>query len=367
LSVTRINQKSIIEGNDRMPVYKDSKPTKDGRKYYYRVYYTNSSGKRIKGKSKRFKTEKEAKSEEAKFLLKSNEHQQEKISFKMIALDYLENRKQRIKPSTYYDITKIINVHLIPNFVKTIDKITVLDLDNFKKYMDKRGYSVKYKNDLIMYFKGIIKHAKIKYDIYTTIDDKLERYSDRFTPAKKMLFWTYDEFKRFDEVIDDLEYRTLFNLLYFCGLRRCEALALNWHDIINNKIDIQKNVTYKTLNGLWEIITPKTKNSFRIVSIPNKALALLTELNEYRTSFTNFDEEDFIFGISRPLPLTTLQRKFDNYIKKANEGKKKEEKIKEIRLHDLRHSVGTLLHINGADIREIQEWLGHSSISSTNR
>ena len=45
-----------------------------------------------------------------------------------------------------------------------------------------------------------------------------------------MLFWTLEEFEQFDNVIDDLEYKTLFNFLYWTGCRRGEALALNWND-----------------------------------------------------------------------------------------------------------------------------------------
>ena len=40
-------------------------------------------------------------------------------------------------------------------------------------------------------------------------------------------------------------------------------------------------------------------------------------------------------------------------------------KLKKIRFHDLRHSCASLLYANGVSLKEIQEWLGHSDISTT--
>ena len=41
------------------------------------------------------------------------------------------------------------------------------------------------------------------------------------------------------------------------------------------------------------------------------------------------------------------------------------QEMKRIRFHDLRHSCASLLYANGVSLKEIQEWLGHSDISTT--
>ena len=46
-----------------------------------------------------------------------------------------------------------------------------------------------------------------------------------------MQFFTYDEFLKFIDVIDEFDYRTFFEVLYYLGLRQGECCALTWNDI----------------------------------------------------------------------------------------------------------------------------------------
>lgn len=54
-----------------------------------------------------------------------------------------------------------------------------------------------------------------------------------------------------------------------------------------------------------------------------------------------------------------------NFITQNFEITLKNNGLKKIRFHDLRHSCASLLYANGVSLKEIQEWLGHSDISTT--
>ena len=64
----------------------------------------------------------------------------------------------------------------------------------------------------------------------------------------------------------------------------------------------------------------------------------------------------FVFGGSRPVPHSSLDHAFERAIAKAG--------VKPIRIHDLRHSCASLLVAQGVQMKLIQQWLGHSNIST---
>ena len=70
-----------------------------------------------------------------------------------------------------------------------------------------------------------------------------------------------------------------------------------------------------------------------------------------------FSEEWFVFGNELPFRETTIQMRKNKYCKLA--------KVKQIRIHDFRHSCASFLINNGASIVLVSKYLGHSKISIT--
>lgn len=141
--------------------------------------------------------------------------------------------------------------------------------------------------------------------------------------------WNYSEFELFFNSIDEIKYKALFRLLYMSGIRRGELLGLTWNDYRNGYIDINKS--YGS-NGLGK---PKTNNSYRKVFLDNKTINLLNEYYEDVKKIDSFEDDWYIFGGIKPLPLETLRRRKIKYVKKSG--------VKDIRIHDFRHSHVSLL------------------------
>ncbi len=97
-------------------------------------------------------------------------------------------------------------------------------------------------------------------------------FTDPNEIPKEMLFFTYEEFKKFISVEDDILFKILFETLYYCGLRRGELRGLTWKDIDfkNQYLSVNKNIvaTRGDENKTYMVTTPKTKSSIRNIYIP---------------------------------------------------------------------------------------------------
>ena len=162
---------------------------------------------------------------------------------------------------------------------------------------------------------------------FNHIYPKMTNFTDPNERKKEMDFWTHEEFKKFISVEDDLMYRTFFKVVYYCGLRKGEARALDWNDIDfnNNTLTIRKGLS-DNVNGKRYIITsPKTLKSNRILPLSKKFIDDLKALKESVMKYTNFKEDWFVFGNELPLGDDAIRRRKNNNCKLAN--------VKQIRLN----------------------------------
>ena len=194
---------------------------------------------------------------------------------------------------------------------------------------------------------------------FNHIYPKMTNFTDPNERKKEMNFWTYEDFKKFIAVKDDLKYKCFFKTLYFCGLRKDEIRALNWNDIDfkNNTLSVNKGISDNVNGKRYVISSPKTKSSNRTLPLPKEVINELKELKQKCMEYTNFKESWFVLGGELPLGDDAIRRRKNNNCKLAG--------IKQIRLHDFRHSCASLLINNGADITLVAKYLGHTKIDET--
>ncbi|MBE0448399.1 MAG: site-specific tyrosine recombinase XerD [Actinobacteria bacterium] len=145
--------------------------------------------------------------------------------------------------------------------------------------------------------------------------------------------------------IGNIRDRSIIELLYSCGLRVSELTSLDIEDI-----DLR--------NGFLRCFGKGSKE--RIVPLGSYASEALTEyINKSRRHLAGKHRPSALFLNSKGRRLTrqSCWKIVKKYAEKAG--------IKEIYPHSLRHSFATHLLANGADLRAVQELLGHANISTT--
>ena len=359
-----------------MPVFKESNGT-----WTARYNYTDSLGQRHSTKKRGFATKGDA--SKALAVMQVEYHQEHSgITFNTVFAEYLEEQKNKVKPTTHMHYQALYD-HIKDNLGNvSIEKLTVPRYKEFKKYLDNHVVrvikdengndvnvymSVSRKNRCHKFVKTLIKLAFDNYGIINNVPDRVGGWTnvtELDSDDKGLKFITQSDFNLFlEEFEDDIVYYTLFKVLFYQGTRIGEALALTWKDIDFNNGIMKINKTYTgKLNRVYQdhnlyITKPKTKKSIRNIPIEKSTLECLKKLQEYYSDFYEFDNDWFVFGGIIPLSETTICNKKDQALE--NKG------LERITIHQFRHSCATYLFQKGAKPTAVQQYLGHSKLSTT--
>ena len=136
----------------------------------------------------------------------------------------------------------------------------------------------------------------------------------------------------------------------FTGLRQGELVALRWRDVDFSGSAIRFRASYT--NG--HLTSPKS-GKIRSVPMAQRVAEVLARLGQ-REFFT--DDDDIVFaGITGGyLDGSALSKRYRAALRRAG--------LRPLRFHDLRHTFGTRV-IGVADIRRVQEWMGHANVQTT--
>ncbi|UGQ14848.1 site-specific integrase [Yinghuangia sp. ASG 101] len=183
-------------------------------------------------------------------------------------------------------------------------------------------------------------------------------------PPSPVMVWTPEQTGRFlDRVQDDRLY-ALWYLIAFRGLRRGEACGTRWIDV--DLTSLQLTVAKQLVVDGWEVYEdqPKTDAGARTIALDVATGSVL------RAHRTQQDRERREWGDAWTDTGRAFTREDGSWLNpKALTGRFRDlcarAALPPIRLHDLRHGAATIAHAAGADLKTIQEMLGHSSIAIT--
>lgn len=285
---------------------------------------------------------------------------------------YLEDIELTHQSTTIDSIKYRYNANIGPKFGEMeLSQITSETIKEFQKDLisgkirktKTEKFSISYINIIVSLFKRLMKYAYlmeyIKADYrYLKNLNLIVDAVDKEAYIDKQIIWKLPEFNQFIDKVDDEKYKVLFNILFFCGLRKGEILALRWKnvDLINNTITI--NSTASKVIGKGQIIkSPKTKNSYRTIFLNDSLKEMLLKYYlEKRKLYKNISNM-FVIGDTKMISFSALDRHFAKY--------KKASGVSNMNLHGFRHSHATLLLSLTSDLYTVSKRLGHKSIEIT--
>lgn len=335
-----------------MPAYKD----KAKGTWYASFYYEDWTGKKVKKMKRGFPTKREALEWERTFLQQQTVDLE--MTFENFVAVYVADMKGRIKENTWGTKEHILYKKLVPYFGKRkmcdIHSKEVIAWQNeMLNYRDKNGkpYSPVYLKTLHNQLSAVFNHAVRHYNL--KVNPAAQAGNMGKPKGREMLFWTKAEYLKFAEAMMDkpLSYYA-FEMLYWCGVREGELLALTPGDFDFEKQTVTISKSYQRIKGKDVITDPKTPKSNRIIQMPT---FLCEEMRDYIKSLYGVKPTDRIFTVTK----SYLHREMDRGAKEAG--------VKRIRIHDLRHSHISLLIDMGFTALAIADRVGHESIDITYR
>ncbi len=181
----------------------------------------------------------------------------------------------------------------------------------------------------------------------------------------EMATLTLEELLRLFEAARGGRMYGMFVLLGTTGMRVGEALGLKWDDVdlVGRRLVIRRAQQRHTGRGLV-MVEPKTARSRRTVHLTALAVEALEEHREYTklvraAAGDRWRESGLVFTstVGYGMDAGVVNDNLNRLLAKAE--------VPRIRVHDLRHTVATILLQGGAHPKLVQELLGHSTITLT--
>ena len=278
-----------------------------------------------------------------------------KVTFAEAAVEYLRFAEQDrgCKPSTVRGYRNAIKVHLLPVFGEaTLVEITVQEIERWRAGMSsvrvRRELSNKTKNNLLVLMHAIFRHAVKLYGLPANPVANVDRFRVR-SSGDIQVFSPEEVWALVRAAKSDAD-AAIFLTAAFTGLRRGEVLALRWRDVDFTGSTIRVRASY----AAGKLTTPKSGKVRAVPMAPDVASAL-AKLGD-REMYTG--DDDFVFAgeVGLPLDGDALSSRYRDALARAG--------LRPLRFHDLRHTFGTRM-IAKADIRRVQEWMGHADIQTT--
>lgn len=345
-------------------------------RYEFRVYLGIDplTGKQKNTTKRGFKTRKEA--ELALYRIKievsKGTYRKERAeTFQELYDLWIVQYEKTVQESTFVKTTGIFNNHILPAMRSY--KIEKINIDVCQKHVNEWAEKLKKYRMVKAYAAKVldfaIKRGYLQTNPFTLVDMPITAPKTTVVDEEKVEnFYTKEQLIEFLTCLEkENNYKAyaLFRLLAFSGIRKGEALALTWSDLIftTNEIRINKALSRGKDNQLY-VKTTKTGEA-RTINMDENTMAVLKEwrkkqIQDYlKLGFNTMQTKQLVFSNEHNEYLQpTKTRKWILHVQNKY-------KLGKITTHGLRHTHCSLLFEAGVSIKEVQDRLGHSDVQTT--
>lgn len=193
--------------------------------------------------------------------------------------------------------------------------------------------------------------------------------SDKARP--KMTIWTPGELDRFLDFARDDRLYALWHVLAWTGMRRGEAAGLQHGDVDldDMRITVQRAISVASYET--HVTAPKSGQT-RVIDLDKQTVDVVRahiarqKQERFALGLGRVQDDDWLFcSVRRGAGPLDYDRIHPGSISKAFDSLVAKSELRRVRLHDLRHAHASHLILSGANIKVVQERLGHASVLIT--
>jgi integrase len=280
-----------------------------------------------------------------------------------------------LKPSTLRGYRSIIDAYLLPAFgTRRLEDITIADVEGWRARLEsvagaraRRGpsepaasergsretslrLSNSSKNRITTLLHGVFARACKVHTLPVNPVAAIEHFPVRLSGDIDV--FSPEEVRSLVRAAASEQDAAIYLTAAFTGLRRGELIALRWRDI-----DFVGSLVRVRASYAGGALTSPKSGKVRSVPLAPDVAAALGRLSR-RLLLTGDDDLVFVGDAGSYLDGSALRRRYRAALEQAG--------LRSLRFHDLRHTFGTRM-IAKADIRRVQEWMGHADVQTTMR
>ena len=260
---------------------------------------------------------------------------------------YVEIDRGR-KPSTLRGYRSGLEAHILPVFGEMpVESITT---EMIETWIAGVPGAVRTRNKLLIELHGVLRRARKVYGLAANAASEVEKFPQKQTGD--IAVFSPEEVWALVRAAGSGQDAAMYLTAAFTGLRMGELIALRWRDIDFPASVIRVRASYY----LGNLTTPKSGKVRAVPLAPDVALAL-ARLSQ-RGFWTDDDDLVFVGATGGYVDGSALRRRYKLALETAG--------LRPLRFHDLRHTFGSRV-ISKADVRRVQEWMGHADIQTTMR